>query len=54
MPKGIPEYANDDVTSTARVVARYDATGRVKDSDGLVSRKWQELGNGLIMITYLT
>jgi hypothetical protein len=50
--KGNPDYTNDDVTSTTRVVARFDAIGGVEDSDGLVSRKWKELGNGYIMITY--
>ena len=52
--KGDPEYTNDDVSSTTRVVARFDATGGVEDSDGLVSSKWQDLGNGLIMISYLS
>lgn len=51
--KGDPEYTKDDVTSTTRVVARFDAIGGVEDSDGLVSGKWQDLGNGLIMISYL-
>ena len=51
--KGDPEYTNDDVISTTMVVARFDAAGGVEDPDGLVSSKWQELGDGLIMITYL-
>jgi len=51
--KGDPDYMNDDVTSTTKVVARFDATGGIKDSDGLVSSKWQVFGNGLIMISYL-
>jgi len=50
--KGNPDYTNDDVTSTTRVVARFDAIGGVEDSDGLVSRKWKEITNGYIMITY--
>ncbi len=48
-----PNYSNDDVTATTKVVARFDAVGGVADSNGLVSTKWNDLGNGLIKITYL-
>ena len=50
--RGDPGYTNDSVTSTTRVVARFDAAGGERDSEGIVSRKWKKSGNGLIMIKY--
>jgi len=37
---------NVDSVSTTSVIARFDANGGVKDSKGLVSQKWNDLGNG--------
>ncbi len=37
---------NVDSVSTTSVIARFDGVGGVKDSKGLVSKKWNDLGNG--------
>ena len=49
-PSGL-DYSRDNV-STTRVIARFDATGGIKDANGLVSQKWAESGNGWKKITY--
>ena len=46
-----PDYAKDSVATT-RVIARFDAKGGTKDSDGLVSKRWNDEGNGWKTITY--
>ena len=43
--RGTPEYSLDKV-STTMVIARFDAHGGAKDSKGIVSKKWTDLGNG--------
>ena len=45
------DYKIDQV-STTKVVARFDATGGVSDSKGLVSTKWKDLGNGFKEVIY--
>lgn len=42
-------YAIDTVATT-KVIARFDANGGVQDSDGLVSSKWIDKGNGWKLI----
>ncbi len=37
---------NIDSVNTTRVIARFDATGGIIDSKGLISNKWKDLGNG--------
>ncbi|MCK4923018.1 MAG: hypothetical protein KAS71_18350, partial [Bacteroidales bacterium] len=46
-----PDYNKDNV-STTRVIARFDANGKQKDSNGLESQKWEEMGNGWKKITF--
>jgi hypothetical protein len=46
-----PDYAKDNV-STTRVIARFDATGGLNDTNGLGSQKWEDLGGGWKKITY--
>jgi hypothetical protein len=46
-----PDY-NKDSVSTTHVIARFDASGGVKDTNGLESHKWEDLGNGWKNITY--
>lgn len=46
-----PNY-NKDSVSTTMVIARFDATGGLKDSNGLESQKWKDSGNGWKSITY--
>ena len=46
-----PAYSKDNVTST-KVIARFDATGKIKDTNGLVSTKWNDTGNGWKKIEY--
>lgn len=40
-----PDYTKDFVTTTS-VVARFDAVGGVTDDNGIVSTKWNDLGDG--------
>jgi len=47
-----PDYARDSVLTT-RVIARFDSNGGSKDSNGLVSQKWEDSGDGWKTITYL-
>ena len=46
-----PDYNKDNV-STTKVIARFDATGGVKDTNGLESQKWEDSGNGWKKISY--
>jgi hypothetical protein len=46
-----PDYNKDNVSTTS-VIARFDGEGGNKDANGLVSQKWDELGDGWIKITY--
>jgi hypothetical protein len=46
------DYAKDSVLTT-RVIARFDAIGGSKDSNGLVSQKWEDSGDGWKTITYM-
>ncbi len=46
-----PDYNKDNV-STTLVIARFDASGGVKDINGLVSNKWEDPGNGWKKIIY--
>lgn len=46
-----PDYAKDSVLTT-KVIARFDANGGSKDSNGLVSLKWKDSGDGWKTITY--
>ena len=46
-----PDY-NKDSVSTTHVIARFDASGGVKDANGLESQKWEDPGNGWKKITY--
>ena len=46
-----PDYSTDNV-STTHVIARFDASGGIKDINGLVSQKWEDLGNGWKKIAY--
>jgi hypothetical protein len=46
-----PEYNKDSVNTTS-VVARFDAVGNVKDGNGLVSKKWKNLENGWIEMSF--
>jgi hypothetical protein len=48
---GSPDYTKDNV-STTKVIARFDARGGIKDSNGLVSGKWTDMGNGWKRIVY--
>jgi len=48
---GSPDYNKDYVTTT-KVISRFDATGGLKDVNGLVSKKWKDIGNGWKRITY--
>ncbi len=48
-----PDYSKDNV-STTKVIARFDAIGRVKDANGLESIKWADSGNGWKKIVYQT
>ena len=48
---GTAEYSNGKYDKV-RVIARFDATGGVTDSDGLTSIKWQDLGGGLRLVEY--
>jgi hypothetical protein len=48
---GSPEYTNDYV-STTKVIARFDGTGGITDSNGLVSQKWKDMGDGWKKVTY--
>ena len=45
-------YKNDDVTSTTNVIARFDAAGGITDSKGIVSRKWEDMGQGWKKISF--
>lgn len=45
-----PDYSKDNV-STTRTIARFDAVGGTTDSNGLVSSKWTDQGNGWKKIT---
>jgi hypothetical protein len=40
-----PAYSTESV-STTKVIARFDAKGGIKDSQGLESMKWNDSGNG--------
>ncbi|NJK93823.1 MAG: hypothetical protein HC905_01825 [Bacteroidales bacterium] len=40
-----PGFTQDSTPNT-KVIARFDATGMVKDANGLTSIKWKDLGNG--------
>ncbi len=53
IPPSSPDYSKDNVTST-KVIARFDATGGVKDANGLESIKWAESGKGWKKIRYQT
>jgi hypothetical protein len=46
-----PEYEKDHVSTTC-VIARFDASGGLKDDSGLESQKWEDLGDGWKKITY--
>ena len=48
-----PDYSKDNV-STSRVIARFDATGGVRDANGMESIKWIDSGNGWKKITFET
>ena len=51
IPPGSPDYGTDSV-STTRVIARFDATGGITDSNGIISLKWNDNGNGLKRMTF--
>lgn len=51
IPASSPDYSKDNVSTTS-VIARFDATGGLKDSNGLISQKWKDSGNGWKTITY--
>lgn len=42
---GSPLY-NVDTVATTKIIARFDAVGGIKDSKGLTSQKWSDIGNG--------
>ena len=46
-----PDYSKDNV-STTKIIARFDASGGVKDDKGLESIKWTSSGNGWKKISY--
>ena len=46
-----PDYTKDNV-STTFVIARFDENGGIRDANGLVSQKWDDLGDGWKKITY--
>ncbi len=46
------KYSVDDVTSTTNVIARFDAVGSISDIKGIVSRRWEDLGNGWKKISF--
>lgn len=46
-----PDYSKDNV-STTKTIARFDAIGGTMDSNGLVSYKWTDQGNGWKKISY--
>jgi hypothetical protein len=46
-----PDYSKDNV-STTKVIARFDATGGIKDTNGLESIKWENSGNGWKRIVF--
>ncbi|NEW85481.1 MAG: hypothetical protein GZ094_24395 [Mariniphaga sp.] len=46
------KYSVDDVTSTTNVIARFDAVGSISDTKGIVSRRWEDLGNGWKKINF--
>ncbi len=48
-----PDYSKDNV-STTRVIARFDATGGVSDTNGIESIKWSDSGNGWKKISFQT
>jgi hypothetical protein len=48
---GSPEY-NSDYVSTTNVIARFDEDGAITDSNGLVSQRWEDLGDGWKKVTY--
>lgn len=49
--KGTEEYSVSTYNGTT-VIARFDAVGGVTDGNGLISLKWNDLGNGEKEITY--
>lgn len=49
---GSADYSVDDVTSTTSVIARFDATGGTIDSNGIESKKWEDLGDGWKKISF--
>jgi hypothetical protein len=52
IPPSSPDYSKDSISTTV-VIARFDGSGGLKDSNGLVSKKWKDSGNGWKTITYL-
>ncbi|MCX7985230.1 MAG: T9SS type A sorting domain-containing protein [Bacteroidetes bacterium] len=46
IPPTSPNYTNA-TNPSARVVARFDNTGGIRDSNGIVSQRWTALGNGV-------
>ena len=53
IPPSSPDYSKDSV-STTKVIARFDATGGVKDANDLESLKWTDSGNGWKKISFQT
>jgi hypothetical protein len=51
IPPSSPDYSKENV-STTRILARFDATGGVKDQNGLESIKWTDMGNGRKNMTF--
>ena len=46
-----PDYEKDNVSTTSDI-ARFDASGGLKDSNGVESHQWEDLGNGWKKISY--
>jgi hypothetical protein len=51
IPPESPEYTNDRV-STTRVIARFDATGGIRDGNGITSEKWAKSKDSWISASY--
>ncbi|MDR2911670.1 MAG: hypothetical protein LBV47_09985 [Bacteroidales bacterium] len=49
--KGSADYSNGTYNDV-KVIARFDATGGVKDGNGITSTAWKDMGNGLRQIEY--
>jgi len=49
--KDDPNYQTDSVTTT-HVVARFDKKGGVKDSNGIVSKKWKQTSDGWVEMSF--